>query len=93
MIIIEVYGESFNNRNSIDAALVEVELAQEATIAFIPSICEKCNSQYTDAPFIRVCYTKPDKLEKLVSALQNAMPASSIVILLLNGFYPAIEMK
>lgn len=74
----------------IKKQIKKIDLHDEVIITIIPSSVKSWHD--IDTPFIRICSTNPEEIEKIIDALKEAEIRIDVEGLILNKFVPLTEM-
>jgi len=96
---IEIYDDETdslyeNLKGKIDQAIKNIGLENDAiTTWHKDAITESCDSRRASMPYIRICSTNKEEIEKIVQALKENKIWIDVETLQLSRFIPANEMK
>jgi len=80
-------------RERIEIEMEKIGLQDDAVVTIVDSICTFCDGKKTRMPFIRICSTEKEEIDRIVSAIKKAKVSLDVETLVLTGFIPADEMK
>jgi len=87
-----LYQEAENLREKIDMAMEKIGLAGEAITSIEMSETKSCDTRNTPQPFLRICSTDKEDIQKIIVALRTAGVCKDVESLILDGFVSKNQM-
>ncbi len=79
-------------KGRIQSVMKALGLEEDAVTSIVQMEVESCDGLNTPVPYLRVCSTDEDQIQKIIRALKLAGLKEDLEYLVLTGFIPAKEM-
>ena len=79
-------------REGIELTLRNIQLDNEGLTSIVDMETKSCDGTRSPMPYLRICSTDEDEIERIINALRNAGIKVDIEWLILDGFISADKM-
>lgn len=91
---VKIEDEAFEIRDKVEEIMRKIGLGEDAITDIVPSISTSLFGKvHKLMPYLRVCDTDPDRMNRIVQALKEENINMDVEMLLLSGFIEAKDMK